>query len=34
MYTAINYKTKKDLKNAFAAGTKIEVFQPGGFLPR
>lgn len=31
MYTVTNFKTKKALKEAFAAGTKIEVFQPGPF---
>ncbi len=30
MYTVINFKSKKALKEAFKAGEKIEVFQPGG----
>ena len=28
MYTTINYKTKKALKDAIAAGTRVGVFQP------
>lgn len=31
MYTKINFKTKKALRAAVAAGDKIEVFQPGPF---
>jgi hypothetical protein len=31
MYTSINFKTKKEVKEAVAAGRKIEVFQPGPF---
>ena len=33
MYTFTNYKTKKAMREAFKAGKKIEVFQPGGFFP-
>jgi hypothetical protein len=29
MYTDINFKTKKALKEAVAAGNKVRVFQPG-----
>lgn len=32
-YTRINFKTKKSLKEALAAGKKVEVFQPGPFGP-
>lgn len=33
-YTRINFKTKKALKEALAAGNVIEVFQPGlGDIP-
>ena len=28
MYTYTNYKTKKALREAFASGVKIHVFQP------
>jgi len=31
MYTSINYKTKKALKEAVAAGQKITIYQPGPF---
>jgi hypothetical protein len=31
MYTSINFKTKKALKDAVAAGQKISVYQPGPF---
>lgn len=31
MYTDINFKTKKALKEALKAGQKITVFQPGPF---
>jgi hypothetical protein len=31
MYTTINFKTKKALKEAVAAGRQIAVFQPGPF---
>jgi hypothetical protein len=34
-YTSKNFKTKKDLKAAIAAGQKITVFQPAlGSVPR
>lgn len=31
MYTETNFKTKKALKEAVAAGAKIGIFQPGPF---
>ena len=31
MYTDINFKSKKQLKDAIAAGKKITFFQPGPF---
>jgi hypothetical protein len=31
MYTEINFKTKKKLKEAVKQGQKIKVFQPGPF---
>lgn len=31
MYTEINFKTKKALKEAIAAGRRVTVFQPGPF---
>jgi hypothetical protein len=31
MYTNINFKSKKLLKEAVAAGRKISVYQPGPF---
>lgn len=31
MYTSVNFKTKKALKEAVARGDKIRVFQPGPF---
>jgi hypothetical protein len=33
MYTEINFKTKKALKEAVASGGEIGTFQPGGFFP-
>ena len=33
MYTVKNFKTKKALKEAVAAGERIETFQPGGMFP-
>jgi hypothetical protein len=33
MYTTINFKTKKALKEAVARGEKIGTFQPGGLFP-
>lgn len=32
-YTEINFKTKKALKESFAAGRKLRVYQPGPFGP-
>ena len=32
-YTERNFKTKKALKEAVAAGEKHRVFQPGGIFP-
>lgn len=32
-YTHINFKTKKALKEAVAAGRRITVYQPGPFGP-
>lgn len=34
MYTDINFKTKKALKDAIAAGQKIGVFAPGLGTPK
>lgn len=31
MYSMINFRTKKELKAAVAAGRKVAVFQPGPF---
>lgn len=31
MYTTTNFKTKKALKDAVAAGTKVGIYQPGPF---
>lgn len=33
MYTEINFRTKKQLKEAVAAGRKIRAYQPGGIFP-
>lgn len=33
MYTDINFKTKKALKEAVANGQQITVYQPGGIFP-
>lgn len=32
MYTSINFKTKKSLKEAVAAGKKIRVYQPNNMF--
>jgi hypothetical protein len=32
MYTVQNFKTKKALKEAVAAGKQIETYQPGGMF--
>jgi hypothetical protein len=34
MYTDINFKTKKALKEAVAAGKQVTVYQPGPFGPK
>lgn len=31
MYTSVNFKSKKQLKEAIAAGRQISVFSPGPF---
>lgn len=31
MYTTINFKTKKALKEAVASGREVRVYQPGPF---
>ena len=33
MYTEINFKSKKALKEAVKAGEQISTFQPGGMFP-
>jgi hypothetical protein len=33
MYTDINFKTKKALKEAFAAGEELTTYQAGGIFP-
>jgi len=33
MYTVINFKTKKALKEAVKRGERVETFQPGGIFP-
>lgn len=32
-YTETNFKTKKQMKEAVAAGIKVRVFEPGPFGP-
>jgi len=32
MYTVRNFKTKKQLKEAVAAGERVETYQPGGMF--
>lgn len=34
MYTAINFKTKKALKEAVAAGREVTIFAPGLGCPK
>ena len=34
MYSSINFKSKKDLKEAVAAGKKITIFAPGLGTPK
>jgi hypothetical protein len=31
MYSVVNFKTKKALKDAVAAGQRIRIYQPGPF---
>lgn len=33
MYSTINFKTKKQLKEAVKSGKEIGVYQPGGLFP-
>jgi hypothetical protein len=33
MYTRINFRTKKALKEAVASGQEVDTFQPGGIFP-
>ena len=33
MYTVKNFRTKKALKEAVAAGQEVDTYQPGGFFP-
>ena len=33
MYTVKNFKSKKALREAVAAGEQVDTFQPGGFFP-
>ena len=33
MYTHTNFKTKKALKEAVAAGERVTFYQPGGMFP-
>jgi len=33
MYTSINFKTKKALKEALSAGRVVSAYQPGGMFP-
>jgi len=33
MYTAVNFKSKKALKDAVASGRQVETFRPGGMFP-
>ncbi len=33
MYTETNYPSAKAVREAFKAGTKIAVYQPGGIFP-
>ena len=33
MYTEINFKTKKALKDAVASGKEVGTWQSGGFFP-
>ncbi len=33
MYSDVNFKTKKELKEAVASGCQIGAYQPGGMFP-
>jgi hypothetical protein len=33
MYTVKNFKSKKALREAVAAGEQVDTYQPGGFFP-
>ena len=33
MYTVKNFRTKKALREAVAAGEQVDTFQPGGMFP-
>lgn len=33
MYTSVNFKTKKELKDAIASGRKVTVYQPNAMFP-
>ena len=33
MYTEINFKSGKELREAFKRGEKLQTFQPGGMFP-
>ena len=33
MYTVKNFRTKKALREAVAAGEQVDTFQPGGLFP-
>jgi len=33
MYTDINFKSKKALKEAVASGKQVSTYQPGGMFP-
>lgn len=33
MYTDINFKTKKSLKEAVESGKEVSTYQPGGMFP-
>ena len=33
MYTVRNFKSKKALREAVAAGEQVDTYQPGGFFP-
>ena len=33
MYTVKNFRSKKALREAVAAGEQVETYQPGGYFP-